>query len=66
MPTWVIPGLVTEGRAASGGATPAAGYSISSMTRSSLPKPTMAAVTTTGDGDELTHVVLDLAAPSMR
>ena len=50
IPMWVMPTLVTEGRPGPAGTTGAAGYSMSSMTRSSRPNPTMAAVTTTGDG----------------
>ena len=59
------PALVTAGRPGSGGATSAAGYSISSMTRSSFPKPTMAAWTTTGDGTS-SAISCSICAPSMR
>ena len=46
----------------SGGATSAAGYSMSSMTRSSCPNPTIAAVHDDRRRDELAHVALDLLA----
>ena len=62
MPTWVMPTLVTEGRPGSGGTTPAAGYSISSMTRSSCPEADDGARDDHRRRDELTHVVLDLRA----
>ena len=65
MPIWVMPTLVTAGLSFSGGATFAAGYSISSITRSSLPKPTMAAWTTTGDGTS-SPISCSICSPSMR
>src|SRR6185437_10386939 len=50
MPRCVMPTLVTEGSTGPVAPIPAAGYSISSTTRSSCPRPRMAAVTTTGGG----------------
>jgi hypothetical protein len=60
---WVTPTLVTAGLSFSGGATCAAGYPISSMTRSSLRKPTMAVCMTTGDGTSSPPVALELLPP---
>src|SRR5580704_15639194 len=65
IPTWVIPTLVTDGPTSAFDAMSAAGYSISSSTRSSGANPTIAAVTTTGDGTS-SPMSRSIWSPSMR
>ena len=53
---------MTDGRPGSGGATSAAGYSMSSMTRSSEPEADDGCLDDDRWREELTHVLFDLGA----